>query len=397
LGGKIRRKGKKKEEKTIVREKELSLMPDYAKNSLLRYRWQGQTMDLRELVGIIKSDTNWYKTEAYRAMMTALRPIVVEPKEVERDLRGAPLSGADLGKANLSGADLLKVDLSGAYLRAANLSGANLWGANLSKAQLQSANLSKANLWGCNLSGADLTEADLSGTNLSETNFSGANLWKANLSGANLKQANVSGTNLWETNISGGDFGEIIYTTDQVTNRLVNWWGPRILHRIPLLNHFKCVQNWKEIGVTNLRGIDTTKMNGSKNPILKRHIEDYQYIQEVKRKTWFHRWIFYPIWKATSDCGRSLTLWLMWSAAIVGFFWVAYSRYLSDSFGQAHSKWPGIWYFSLMKFTTLGFHTTTPEVGNPSARTWVMAEMIMGYVMLAILISLLANKFARRA
>jgi hypothetical protein len=372
-------------------------MPDYARNSLLRYRWQGQTMDLRELVGIIRSDTHWYKTEAFRALLCDLRPIVIEAKEVERDLRGAPLSGADLEKANLSGADLLKADLSGAYLKAADLSGANLWGAGLSKAQLQAANFSRANLWGCNLAGADLTEADLSGANLSEADLTGANLLKANLSGTNLRQANLSGANLWETNVSGADFREITYTTDEVVNRMIKWWGPRAVHHIPLFNRLKCVRNWKQVGITNLAGIDTAKMNGSKNPILKRHIDDYQFIQEVKRKTWLHRWLLYPIWKVTSDCGRSLTLWLMWSAAIIGFFWVAYSRYLSNCFGQNHSNWLGIWYFSLMKFTTLGFHTTTIEVGNPSAQTWVMAEMVTGYLMLAILISLLANKFARRA
>src|SRR4030042_5818936 len=122
-------------------------MPDYARLSLLRYRWQGQTMDLRELIGIIRNDTNWYKAEPYKAMMNALRPIVIETKEVEKDLRGAPLSGADLWKAHLSGADLLKADIFGTFLKGANLSGANLWGANLSKAQLQTANLSRANLW----------------------------------------------------------------------------------------------------------------------------------------------------------------------------------------------------------------------------------------------------------
>jgi hypothetical protein len=49
-----------------------------------------------------------------------------------------------------------------------------------------------------------------------------------------------------------------------------------------------------------------------------------------------------------------------------------------------------------MKFTTLGLHTMTPEIGNASARVWVIAEMIMGYFMLATLISILANEFVRR-
>lgn len=372
-------------------------MPDYAKFSLLRYRWVGQTVSLRELISTMKSDPDWHKTETYKSMMDALRPVFVETKGVERDLRGAPLSGADLLRAHLSGADLLKANLSGAYLKEADLSGANVWGADLSKANLRGANLSRANLWECNLSGADLTEADLSGTNLCEANLSGADLWKVNLSGANLREANLSGANLWETDLSGTELEKVIYTTDEVLNRVIKSWVPKILHGIPLLNRFKSLQNWKELGMTTLGGIDTGKMNASKNPVLKRYIEDYQFIQGVKKKSWLHRWIFYPLWKITSDCGRSMTLWLMWSAAIVGFFFVAYSCYLSDCFGHVHSKWLGIWYFSLMKFMTFGLHTLPPEIGNPSARLWVMVETILGYFMLGVLISILANKFARRS
>jgi len=372
-------------------------MPDYAKFSLLRYRWQGQTMSLRDLIGIIKNDSNWHKTEAYKTMMNALRPIVIETKEVEKDLRGAPLSGADLWKAQLPGADLLKANLSATYLKEANLSGANLWGADLSKAHLRGANLSKTNLWGCNLSGADLTESNLSEANLCEANLSGADLWKVDLSGALLREANLSGANLWGTNLSGADLGIVLYTTDEVLNRLIKWWGPKILHHIPLVSRMKRLQNWQKVGITDFGGIDITKINGSKNPILKRHIEDYQFIQGFKKKSWFHQWIFYPLWKVISDCGRSLLLWVMWSAAIVGFFRVAYSCYLSDYFGQASPKWLGVWYFSLLKFTTLGLHTMTPEIQNTSVRAWAMAEMIMGYLMFGSLISILANKFARRA
>ncbi|WP_407635548.1 potassium channel family protein [Fundidesulfovibrio putealis] len=52
-------------------------------------------------------------------------------------------------------------------------------------------------------------------------------------------------------------------------------------------------------------------------------------------------------------------------------------------------------YFSFVTFSTLGFgdiHPVTPE-----ARIWVMAEVMLGYIMLGGLISILANKLARRA
>lgn len=372
-------------------------MADYAKFSLLRYRWVGQTVNLRELIGILKNDPNWQKTEPYKTLINALRPIVIETKEVDRDLRGAPLSGADLLKAHLSGADLLKANLSGTYLKEANLSGANLWGADLSKANLRGANLSRANLWGSNLSGADLTEANLSGANLCETNLSGADFWKTDLSGALLREANLSGANLWETNLSGAELGDVLFTTDEVFDRLLKWWGPKILSCIPLLNRMKPFQNWKKVGMTILRGIDTAKINGSKNPILKRYIEDYQFIQGFKKKSWFHRWLFYPLWKATSDCGRSLLLWLIWAVGLIGLFSWVYYPHRADWFNQVDLNWLSIWYLSLTKFMSFGFGNTTPKIDHPTAQVWLMVEVVIGYVMFGGLISILINKLARRA
>jgi len=372
-------------------------MPDYAKLSLLRYRWVEQTMNLREMTSIIKGNADWHKTETYKIMMKALRPLLIEAKPVQRDLRGAPLSGADLSKAKLSGADLLKANLSDAFLKEANLSEANLWEADLSKAQLKGANLSRANLWGANLSGADLVEANLSGANLSETNLSGADLWKANLSGAILREANLSGTNLWESNLSGADLTGILYTTDEVFNRLMKWWVPTILYRIPFLNRLKGLQNLKKVGRTNFGGIDTTKMNGSKNSVLKRYIEDYQFIEGFKKKSRFHRWVIYPLWKGTSDCGRSLLLWLIWSLGFIAFFTVVYYHHRNDWSYNASWNWFYVWYLSVMKFMTLGSEHVTPRMTHPTAQIWMMAEVVIGYLMLAGLISILVNKLARRA
>lgn len=372
-------------------------MADYAKLSLLRYRWVGQTINLRELIGTLKSNPDWHKAEFYKTIMNALRPIVIETKEVDRDLRGAPLSGADLLKANLSRADLLKANLSGTYLREADLSGANLWGADLTRANLRGANLSRANLSESILSGADLTEADLSGANLCEADLSGADLWKANLFGALLREANLSGANLWETNLSGTDLGGVLFTTDKIFNRLLKWWGPKILSCIPLLNCMKPFKNWKKVGMTLLKGVDTAKINGSQNTILKRYIEDYQYIQGFKKKSWFHRWILYPLWKTTSDCGRCLLLWLIWSVGLMGLFSWVYYHHQADWFNKVHLNWLNVWYLSLTKFMSLGFGNAPLKIDHPTAQVWMMAEVVIGYVMFGGLISILINKLARRA
>ena len=143
------------------------------------------------------------------------------------DLLSAILSGAILSGADLSGADLSKADLSGVNLSNANLSGAdllsaNLSGANLVKAKLVGfANLAFADLNGAILIYADLNYADVRSANLSRANFIGANLVNANfidadlsdadlsdadLKGTNLRGANLRGANFWDLGLNGADF-----------------------------------------------------------------------------------------------------------------------------------------------------------------------------------------------
>ncbi len=52
-------------------------------------------------------------------------------------------------------------------------------------------------------------------------------------------------------------------------------------------------------------------------------------------------------------------------------------------------------YFSIVTFTTLGFGDIQP--GNGPGLFWVSLEVIIGYVMLGGLISIFANKLARRS
>jgi hypothetical protein len=51
--------------------------------------------------------------------------------------------------------------------------------------------------------------------------------------------------------------------------------------------------------------------------------------------------------------------------------------------------------YSVVTFTTLGFGDIKPATVEGSF--WVMIEVLLGYVMLGGLISILANKVARRA
>jgi uncharacterized protein YjbI with pentapeptide repeats len=127
------------------------------------------------------------------------------------DLQSANLSGANLQRADLQSANLNDANLSGTKLSGAILSGVRLWrailsGADLNRAILSDADLNRAILNGANLSGAALQNAILNGANLSGAALQNANLSGANLSGANLSDANLISARLSNAILIGADF-----------------------------------------------------------------------------------------------------------------------------------------------------------------------------------------------
>jgi uncharacterized protein YjbI with pentapeptide repeats len=354
----------------------------------LKSRWTGHRDGLNKLIPLLKQDKNWHQSATYQELLKAKGPLPEGVEEVERDLRGInldemDLSGANLEEADLSGANLVGAKLIGADLREARLSGAYLWNADLSG----------SNLWESDLTGADLRYADLSDANLMEADLSGANLWDADLAGANLEKANLA-----NANVEG-----VLYTTDEVFDRLRRWWFPRLLGR-------------KRTGTTRFDHLDINGVDFSRNALLKRYIEDYQYIQAVKNKHWGFRWILYPVWKLTSDCGRSLSVWVLWATIIIAGFGLLFSwsfypeqvpTLVRELLGWAipkvdieHEKYyRGFWtpyYFSLGTFTNSSFHEDAFLLDN-AAFFWVSLETMIGYLMLGGLIALFASRLAQRA
>ena len=102
------------------------------------------------------------------------------------DLSGARLSGADLSGARLAGADLSEARLDGACLAGARLTDAVLWMARLDGAHLLGARLDGANLRGARLDGAVLVSACLAGADLSGADLRGADLSFAIVDGATM-------------------------------------------------------------------------------------------------------------------------------------------------------------------------------------------------------------------
>jgi len=266
------------------------------------------------------------------------------------------LQGADLSNANLQGTDLSEANLRGADLSGANLQRANLWEANLQGAKLWHANLKGVFLENSNLQEAGLQWANLEGADLDEANLEGAYLWRANLQGASLLEANLQGADLRKADLN------------QANVQLVKFDSKT-----------RCI---------SLVGKD---FYGS--PVFRRFVEDSDYLEDFKRR---HPAIYW-IWFVLSDCGRSIALWAAWSLAFAVFFAHVFYRLGQGAIEVAKLPWnfATVFYYSVVTFTTLGFGDVVPKTN--AAAWWVMAEVITGYVMLGGLISIFANKLARRS
>ena len=121
------------------------------------------------------------------------------------NLQGANLTGVHLQKANFKGAHLQEANFLLAHLQEADISEAELQGAKLNGAYLQSANLDKAHLQGADLFGAHLQGANLTGAELQRVFLAGTRLQGANLQGANLQRANLIEVQLQGANLQGAD------------------------------------------------------------------------------------------------------------------------------------------------------------------------------------------------
>jgi hypothetical protein len=158
-------------------------------------------------------------------------------------------------------------------------------------------------------------------------------------------------------------------------------------------------------------------------PVQSRQIKDDMYLLDkderiskmnVIKKIWSRPLFF--LWWFTADYGRSFKRWAFWSIIFAflfgliyapcfdffGDWWIDLCNKIGPQFEQtskAYSGQPiGFWsslYFSIVTFTTLGFGDIV--AANITARILVTFEVILGYIMLGGLISILANKLARRS
>ncbi len=280
----------------------------------------------------------------------------------DADLTGSNLSwsilaGAIFYKAKLVHCEILGADLSGANLNECVAEMCGLAAANLTNASLISARMSRSSMSKSCLHNADLRGADLESARIIEADLTGANFFRAKLSRADLKHCNVEGTNF----------------------ELAEMRATRLLG-IKKFNK----ANW--IG-TDIRDLD---LRGAH--LVQRYIADENYLYEFRIQSSFHM-LLYHLWRITSNCGRSLSLWTLWIIVITLLFASLYSVCDID-YGEYKTSFSPI-YFSVVTLTTLGYGDVYPA--SLTAQILAAIQAIFGYICLGGLLSIFANKMARRA
>ncbi len=224
---------------------------------------------------------------------------------------------------------------------------------------LSYARLEGSRLTGLDLSRANLFRARLQKATLRRVNFTDAILTKAHLEDADLRDAVLDGTHL----------GHIRYTEDAF------WWRGTVL---------------METHLDKALYVD---------PLLERAAKDQYYLYVLKyrnRRNPICR-LFFGLWWITCNFGKSPLIWATWSIFLALGFAFVYYQLGEDAFARSKLDWsfPTLVYYSVVTFTTLGFGDVIPK--TQEAAWLVMAEVIVGYVMLGGLISIFATKLARRS
>jgi len=289
-------------------------------------------------------------------------PDVKSPDLRHADLSPDSIKDTSLYHSFLVCAELDKGNFQGTNLSFAKLQSANFDHADLHGANLESAKLRDSRLWDVNLQGANLKNSDVQGAILSHADLRGATLRFSNLHGAHLHYADLNGADLRSANLCEADVTGVKYDRK-----------------------------------AKYKGIRVATCYGSQ--LFKRFAQDQDFLEEF-RSVWWRKPIYW-LWLITCDCGRSLLLWAAWSLLFaIGFGMIFYGS-LGESAFSLNANAPLPWnlqttiYYSVVTFTTLGFGDLTPTT-NTSA--WCVAgEVILGYIMLGGLISIFANKLARRS
>ena len=300
-------------------------------------------------------------------------------------------------------------------------------GANLSRSKFVSVNFNKSTFWmlpqpkpvlagvwmiGCefiHIKGL-LQHLDFSGSNLSRTVFSYFNFASSIFSNATLCGTKFIQVTLTDSTFEHSDLDNSFFKTCDVSgcdfslatmNKAIfndmdisKVKFASVNYRARLLESIYCLRPKKHYCL----GFRLVDVYG--NARLQKELNDNAYIEDTSTN---HPWL-YKFWLWSSDCGRSMGLWAFWAIFTAFVFTCIYSSLgvchftihdnLKALIEQGHSEFLIFSYYSVVTFTTLGFGDITPK--TTMAMAFVVLEVILGFIMLGVLISLFTNKLGSR-
>ncbi len=334
-------------------------------------------------------------------------------------LLGAHLEGANFFDAYLEGINFGRAHLIGANLKHAYLEGADLFEAHLEDADLKHAYLEEAILLGAHLEGADLSSAYLEGVNLGKVHLEGANLKHAHLQGADLFEAHLEDADLKHAHLEGAILlgAQLEGVNLSFTHLMDADFSRAIVDGKTLLWECEVNQYTKFEGV----GLDNMRIYPKTKQLLEYNIRRMNWEEWYSKKNkslpelcnmviWLIKRPVHIFW-IISDYGMST------GRIIVSFFGLAFV------FAAAYRLWPNLvafngktnvqdfqnflhaFYFSVTTMTTLGFGDIAANPDSWQGQLLLMAQVILGYVLLGTLITRLtvlftsggpADKFAEK-
>jgi len=285
------------------------------------------------------------------------------------DLNGFHLNEAHLHRSHLEGASLL-----GASLRSAFLANAHLCGAALVLAHLEGAQLLHSHLDGADLTGAYLKDAGLDSSRFTD----------AVLKGTDLRDARAAIVDLEGARLEGARLERADFTAAIVNGRTMIW---------------NCLPD-RKTDFTGV-GLDGACVEPGLKQLLKANIREKRWREWCANGTRWHRNVTARVVRAfwwISDYGRST------SRILFTFFILAFA------FGGLYHVWPNLvetsrgvggitnfWhalYFSVVTMTTLGFGDIHANPASWLGQTVLMAQVILGYVLLGALVTRFAILFS---
>lgn len=311
-----------------------------------------------------------------------------EPLDLSgQNLRRANLSGLDLSFVDLSGADLSQADLRDCTVVRANLSGCVLYQARLDRSEFTGSDLSRANFDRVQAAGTCFGMSDLRDASLFESDLRGATLTRANLTGADLRCANLTDARARESTLTQAVLDRAkLRNVDLEDAEVTGASFDEVDLRGSRLRRVSGFERALWIGA-DLRDIDFT---GAYR--LRRFAMDQNYLEEFRARGGWHR-LVYRLWWLTSDCGRSVTRWTVFTLLVAAAFAGAFA-FTDVDYGD-HPTAISAFYYSVVTLTTLGYGDVLPV--STSAKILAMLEVLCGYMLVGGMLSIFANKMARRA